>query len=613
MNRDLPRGAAILVLGPSGAALARRVRDLLPDARLHGPHHPPGDWDETYDRLVPQIAALFAAGTPIVGLCASGILIRAIGPLLDDKRAEPPVVALAEDGSVAVPLLGGHHGANALARALAEALGCEAAITTAGDLRLGFALDQPPPGWCIANPERVKPITAALLAGRPVALADDACRADWLRGGPVQWATDGDQRVVVTDRTTIAGADDLVFRPPVLALGIGCERGCAAEEIAALAQDTLAEAGLAAVAVAAIVSVDLKVDEPAIHALAASLAVPARFFPASRLLDETSRLTIRSEAAYRATGCWGVAEGAALAAVGAAGSLALPRRQSRHATCAIARAPAPIDPATIGRPRGRLAVIGIGPGDPAWRTPEAGALLAEADDIIGYRLYLDLLGRAIAGKNRHDSTIGEEEERVRLGLDLAAEGRSVALVSSGDAGIYGLATLVFELIDREQRRDWSAVEITVAPGISAMQAAASRAGAPLGHDFCAISLSDLLTPWPVIRARIEAAAAADFVVALYNPRSTRRTTRLAEAAAILLAHRPPETPIVIACNVGRGGETQRVLRLDELADAEADMLSLVLIGNRHTRLIPGDPPRLYTPRGYFASTPASGSGSGRGR
>src|SRR5204863_7118927 len=157
------------------------------------------------------------------------------------------------------------------------------------------------------------------------------------------------------------------------------------------------------------------------------------------------------------------------------------------------------------------------------------ALLAASDDVVGYRLYLDLLGRAITGKCRHDSEIGAEQNRVRLALDLAAEGRAVALVSSGDAGIYGLAALVFELVDREERRDWSAVEIAVAPGISAMQAAASRAGAPLGHDFCAISLSDLLTPWSMIRARIEAAAAADFVIALYNPRSAKRPTKLVEA------------------------------------------------------------------------------------
>src|SRR5437764_1633327 len=221
----LPPGVAVVVLGPSGAALARRVRDLLPDARVHGPRAHAGDWDETYDRLVPHIAALFAAGTPVIGLCASGILIRAIAPLLDDKHIEPPVVALAEDGSVAVPLLGGHHGANALARAVADALGCQAAITTAGDLRLGIALDEPPPGWRVANPERVKPIAAALLAGNPVRLVEEVGPAAWLRAGAIEWAEQSDLSVIVTDRAVSAGTAALVFHPPALALGIGCERG----------------------------------------------------------------------------------------------------------------------------------------------------------------------------------------------------------------------------------------------------------------------------------------------------------------------------------------------------------------------------------------------------
>ena len=158
MKRRLPDGIAIVVLGPSGAALGRHLQAVLPGAELHGPRARSGDWDIVYDQAAAHITSLFAAGRPIVGLCASGILIRALAPLLDDKRAEPPVVALAEDGSVAVPLLGGHHGANAIARALAEACGGVAAITTAGDLRLGFALDEPPPGWRIANPQRVKDV-----------------------------------------------------------------------------------------------------------------------------------------------------------------------------------------------------------------------------------------------------------------------------------------------------------------------------------------------------------------------------------------------------------------------------------------------------------------------
>ena len=387
----------------------------------------------------------------------------------------------------------------------------------------------------------------------------------------------------VTDRAA-ADSDALVFHPPVLALGIGCERGCDAAEIVTLAEQCLAEAGLAARSVAAVVSVELKLDEPGIHALAEGLGVPARFFSAARLLDETPRLTERSQAVFRATGCWGVAEGAALAAAGLGGALIVPKRKSKHATCAVARTAVPLDPDNIGRGRGRLSIVGIGPGDAGWRTPEASALLKAASDIVGYGLYLDLLGSAIAGKTRHAGTLGAETERARLALDLAASGKNVALVSSGDSGIYGLAALVFELLDREGRRDWAAVEIAVAPGVSAMQAAAARAGAPLGHDFCAISLSDLMTPWPTIDARLEAAAAADFVVALYNPRSARRRTLLAEAAAILSRHRSPQTPVLIARNLGRDGESWRIATLAALGDADIDMLTIVIVGNRETRV-----------------------------
>ncbi len=600
LSRSLPRGAAIVVLGAGALPLARRIRAELPSAQLHAPAGRGIDADRYFQHAAPHIAALFGDGTPIVGLCAAGILIRAVAPLLADKRREPPVVAVAEDGSSAVPLLGGHRGANAIAATIAELSGGQAAVTTASELRLGLALDDPPPGWRVANPESAKPITTALLAGEEVALTVEAGDADWLTASGHRFAASAPLGIRVTDRIGEAAAGTLTLHPPVLALGLGCERGCSGAELSALACDTLAEASLAAAAVAAVVSIDLKMDEPAVHELARRLGVPARFFAAAALLAETPRLATRSEAVFRETGSYGVAEAAALAAVGELGQLVIPKRKSVHATCAIARAPAALDATRIGRARGTLAIVGIGPGDPAWRTREVELALAAASDIVGYGLYLDLLGDAIAGKSRHASAIGAEETRARAALDLAAEGRAVALVSSGDAGIYGLAALVFELLEREMRPEQRRVEITVLPGISAVQAAAARLGAPLGHDFCAISLSDLLTPWPVIERRLSAAAAADFVIALYNPASARRRHQLPRARDLLLAHRAEETPVALARNLGRSGETLTLTTLGALDPEAVDMLTLVLVGSSSTRVLPGSPPRLYTPRGYAA-------------
>jgi cobalt-precorrin 5A hydrolase/precorrin-3B C17-methyltransferase len=225
------------------------------------------------------------------------------------------------------------------------------------------------------------------------------------------------------------------------------------------------------------------------------------------------------------------------------------------------------------------------------------AILEEAGHLVGYGLYLELLGDLVRGKALHETGLGDETGRARRALDLAAAGESVALISSGDAGIYGLATLVFDLLDREDRPDWRRIELAVSPGLSALQAAAARAGAPLGHDFCAISLSDLLTPWPAIETRLKAAAAADFVVALYNPRSQRRRDQLVAAKAIFLEHRPPDTPVLLARNLGRAEESVTCVGLAELDPEAVDMLTLVMIGASSTRRVAGTS-WVYTPRGY---------------
>jgi cobalt-precorrin 5A hydrolase/precorrin-3B C17-methyltransferase len=593
------KAAAIIALTSAGAILGHRLQQALPEASLHGLASRVADADATFTDTTAHLRALFEAGTPIIGVCAAGILIRALAPVLADKHSEPPVLCVAEDGSAVVPLLGGHRGANALARQLAAAIGGHAAITTAGDVALGLSLDEPPPGWRIADAAPLKAVAAAMLAREPVALRVDTGDAAWLSRH--RFAVDAPLGIRVTHRAAAPNPATLVYHPPVIALGVGCERGADARELEDLVRTTLATHGIAVAAVACVASLDLKADEPAVHALAAAFGVPARFFSADELAREEPRLANPSAVVRNAVGVAGVAEAAALACVGPEGTLLVPKQRSPHATCGLALAPRDIDAHAVGRARGTLFVVGIGPGDAAWRTPESEGAVAAATDIVGYGLYLDLLGDAIADKRRHESALGAEEMRARAALDLAADGNTVALVSSGDAGIYGLAALVFELLERETDPRWQRIDIRVCPGLSALQAAAARAGAPLGHDFCAISLSDLLTPWPEIERRLQAAADGDFVVALYNPASARRRDQLTRAMQILRAQRPAQTPVVVARNLGRPSETVAVTDLAALDTDTIDMLTLLLIGSSRTRRFASGSARwVYTPRGYAA-------------
>lgn len=592
---------AIIALTPSSLATAKAIRDAMPGAQIHGFSKRVDNADVLFDDSMAHLRNLFDDGITIVGVCAAAILIRAVAPLLANKREEPPVLAVAEDGSSVVPLLGGHHGANRLARDLAATLNATAAVTTAGDLALGFSLDEPPVGWTVANPDMMKPITAALLAGEKVALEIEAGDGSWPPAEAFSEPSESTKlRVLVTASTEeLANADHtLVVHPPVLTLGVGCERHAPAGGLTEFVRKELAEAGLAADAIAAIGSIDIKADEPAMHDLAKALSKPFRVFDAATLEQQTPRLANPSDVVFSETGCHGVAEGSALTLSGEKGELVLPKRKDAKHTMAVARAPK-VDLAGNGRDRGLLYVVGIGPGTQDWRTAEAVRMLRDADEIVGYQLYLDLCADLIAGKRTHNSELGEEEARARRAIELAAEGRKVALVCSGDPGIYALATLVFELIDRADDRAWNGVEVVTAPGISAFQAAAARIGAPINHDFCTISLSDLLTPRDAILKRLNAAGEGDFVISFYNPQSLRRRTLLPEAREILLKHRPESCPVLIARNLGREDETITVTTLAEFDPAVVDMLTLVMIGNSESRWIKrAGRDIVYTPRGY---------------
>lgn len=253
-----------------------------------------------------------------------------------------------------------------------------------------------------------------------------------------------------------------------------------------------------------------------------------------------------------------------------------------------------------GVPR-RLAVVGLGPGDIAWRTPEAVARLAAATDLVGYRTYLKQVGPIGEHQECHSFNNRQESTRAAFALDLAAAGKDVVVVSSGDPGIFAMASAVLEELHRENASQrWGGVELTIVPGVTAASAAAARIGAPLGHDFCLISLSDVLKPWKVIEARLDAAAGADFVLGLYNPLSRHRPWQLERALEIIGGHRSADTPVVQARNVGRPDESVMATTLSQVDPTTVDMSTILLVGSSTTQSFTDATGRqwVYTPRHY---------------
>jgi precorrin-2 C20-methyltransferase/precorrin-3B C17-methyltransferase len=256
-------------------------------------------------------------------------------------------------------------------------------------------------------------------------------------------------------------------------------------------------------------------------------------------------------------------------------------------------------PSRAGRKSDRtpgVTVVGLGPGDPRWLTPEAREALDNADDLVGYTTYLARVA-AKPGQTKHASDNRVEAERAAFALDLAKRGRRVAVVSSGDPGVFAMAAAVLEVADDPQ---WKDVDVRVLPGLTAAQAVASRAGAPLGHDFCVLSLSDRLKPWPVIEARLAATAAADLVIAIYNPASKSRTEQLVRAREVLLEHRSAETPVIVGRDVGGPAESVLVTTLGGLDPAAVDMRCLLIVGSSQTRVMSraDGSTRVFTPRSY---------------
>ncbi len=567
---------AIVILGAGALDTARRIQARYPGARVHGLASRVAA-DVPFDDLGAHLRELYARGLPIVALCAAGIVIRCIAPALADKGVEPPVLAVAEDGSAVVPLLGGLTGVNVMAREIAACVGVAPAITTSGELRFGACVLNPPEGYALADLAQGKRFVSDLLAGASTRI-DGA--APWLDDVALPRDAAAAHAIRVTPEAWRGTRDELVIHPRSVVVGVDAHAVHADGALAARIAASLDAQGLARLALAAIVAPAAAIGDAALEDAAHTLDVPLRFVDSDGDGD-------------------GGAPADAAALLGRALRVVHTLRATTNGiACAVASHP--VDPATLGRARGRLTVLGLGPGGAAWLTPAARAALADATDILGYTTYVNMAGPFRDDQRVHGTDNREEMQRARHAFELAAEGRRVAVVSSGDPGVFAMAAAVLEALDEARDPHWAAVDLRVEPGISASLATAAQAGAPLGHDFCAISLSDNLKPWDVIETRLRHAAQADLVMAFYNPISRARPWQLDRALDVVRAHRTADTVVVLGRDIGRPGATLATTTLGALRSDQVDMRTMVIVGSSTTRRFAIGEGRewVYTPRWY---------------
>ncbi|MEN5046364.1 precorrin-3B C(17)-methyltransferase [Pseudomonas koreensis] len=558
-----PSTPAIVILGQGALATARRIQQLYPTAQIHGLAGRVEGADCSYQEFGATLRELYQQDTPIIALCAAGIVIRTLAPLLLEKGAEPAVLAVAEDGSAVVPLLGGLGGVNVMAREIAAALQVAAAITTSGELRFGTCLLNPPSGYALADLELGKRFVSDLLAGHSVRIEG---AAPWLDQAQLPQDPQAQRSIHVGSAERVASANELLIYPRSVAVAVSAQL----DDLPHAVRAALQQAGVAQQSLACLLAADTEMASARLREAALELGVPLRFVAAQKDLGELARQVLPQAVISNTNGL------------------------------AIARAEQPLDFAQIGRQRGRLAVIGLGPGAAELMVPAVKAELARATDVLGYETYVRMAGPFRDDQVQHCTDNREEMQRARHAFRLAAEGRSVIVVSSGDPGVFAMAAAVLEALHESTDPKWHSVELEILPGVSASLATAAQAGAPLGHDFCVMSLSDNLKPWSIIEKRLDLAAEADLALAFYNPISRARPWQLGRALEIVAQHRSAATPVVLGRDIGRPGQTLRVTTLGQLTPDQVDMRTMVLVGSSTTCTFPkaegGE--WVYTPRWY---------------
>ncbi|HAN72866.1 MAG TPA: precorrin-3B C(17)-methyltransferase [Planktothrix sp. UBA8407] len=563
--------------------------------------------------LSEHIAQLWSSHRALIFGLALGAVVRLIAPLLQHKSSDPAVLVVDQNGKFVISVSGGHQaGADQLTRLLALQLNATPIITGAANglklpavdllgVRFGWGRGQG--DWTA--------VSAAMARGEQIKVIQEAGSNLWQKGLPQGHSFDltpSTETAENTPRIYISCLNKLASHTPqvqwfprVLWVGVGCERFTPRSLIETAIEQVLEQYNLGENAIAGIATLDIKADEPGLVELCQDKNWPLRTFGPEVLRE--IEVPNPSQVVSAEVGTPSVAEAAALQAAGvkqllvskqiyrALPSESGPNRIGQAVTVAIAEA----EQEYIGR-TGELFLVGTGPGALDQITPAAQTAIVQADVVIGYSLYLDLIRPLLHGGQIIESyPITQERQRAERAIDLAQWGLTVAVVSSGDCGIYGMAGLVFEQL-RTRGWDGKTPGVRVFPGISALQSAASRVGAPLMHDFCAISLSDLLTPWEVIEKRLTAAAQGDFICILYNPRSRTRTEQLHTAKRIFLQARSGNTPVAIVRSAYRPDEEIKLTTLEQFNPDAVDMLTTVLIGNQSTGIYQN---WMITPRGYL--------------
>ena len=561
---------AIVILGKGALATARRIQQLYPQALIYGLAERVEDADRSYSEFGATLRQLYQQDTPIIALCAAGIVIRTLAPVLLEKGAEPPVLAVAEDGSAVVPLLGGLGGVNVMAREIAAALNTAAAITTSGELRFGTCLLNPPAGYALGDLELGKRFVGDLLSGESVRIEG---AAPWLAQAQLPEDDQAQLAIHVGYAERELSDHELLIYPRNVLVALSGDLADSGEAVADAVKAALHDSRIAVQALGCLLASKAEMANPALHAAADALGVPLRFTAAGTPPDMTQQVLPQLLPAL-----------------------------TPAAGIAIAVAPQPLDISHIGFARGRLAVIGLGPGATDFMIPAVKAELARANDVLGYETYVRMAGPFRADQVLHCTDNREEMLRARHAFELAAEGRSVVVVSSGDPGVFAMAAAVLEALHESDNPDWHRVDLHILPGVSASLATAALAGAPLGHDFCVMSLSDNLKPWEIIEKRLDLACQADLALAFYNPISRARPWQLGRALEIVRQHRGPETPVTLGRDVGRPAQTLRVITLGELTPEHVDMRTMVLVGSSLTCVFPraNGESWVYTPRWYGA-------------